>query len=202
VHEIFSTLFQSLHLSPCVVLNIYGAQIQLLCLDHLTNDLQDSMADKENLIPGKQSVFLDHSNTSRMLMALDAPAHTHLPSLLAKISLFMTWGTPPSKIHRSKGKVYIIVCRAASHQVTRTKKPLTCRIVMLELGIFVTPVTEIPQTPVPPYRQTPAPVTVSQNYMYRLVLDHWDAEIKWCEEARKAHLLEVQLAAHGICKFV
>jgi hypothetical protein len=42
---------------------------------------------------------------------------------------------------------------------------------MPEFGIFATPVTEIPQTPVPPYHKTPASVTVSQNYMYRLVSD-------------------------------
>lgn len=70
---------------------------------------------------------------------------------------------------------------------------------VLELGIFATPMVEIPQTP---YHQTPTPLTVSQNYMYRLVADHWDAEIRRCEKARKAHLLEVQLAAHGICKLV
>jgi hypothetical protein len=104
VCEIFSTLFQSLRLSPCVVLYIYGAQIQLLCLDHLTNDLQDSMADKENLIPGKQSVFSGHSNTSWMLMASDGLAHTHLPLILASISQQMTRGLLPSRIHLLKGK--------------------------------------------------------------------------------------------------
>lgn len=67
---------------------------------------------------------------------------------------------------------------------------------------MATPPLEIPETPVPPYRQTPAPLTVSQNYIYRLVGDRWDAEIKRCEEARKAHLLEVLLAAHGIRKLV
>jgi hypothetical protein len=102
VHEIFSTLFQSLHLSPRAVLYIYGAQIQLLCLDHLTNDLQDSMADKENLIPGKRSVFSGHSNTSWTLMALDGLAHTRLP--LASTSQQMMWGLLPSKIHLLKGK--------------------------------------------------------------------------------------------------
>jgi hypothetical protein len=50
------------------------------------------------------------------------------------------------------------------------------------------------------YRQTPAPVTVSQVYLLRLVADRWDAEVKRCEEARKAQVLEVQLAAHGIVK--
>ncbi|KAG0699297.1 hypothetical protein DFH29DRAFT_1002078 [Suillus ampliporus] len=69
-----------------------------------------------------------------------------------------------------------------------------------------------PQTPVPspiplkppvqPYRQTPAPLIVSQNYMRRLVTEHWDAELRRCEEARKAQMLEVQLAAHGITKLV
>ncbi|KAG2737916.1 hypothetical protein P692DRAFT_20760416 [Suillus brevipes Sb2] len=60
-----------------------------------------------------------------------------------------------------------------------------------------------PQTPVPsPYRQTPAPLTVSQNYMRRLAAERWDAEARRCEEARKAQLLELQLAAHGITKLV
>ncbi|KAG2133731.1 hypothetical protein DEU56DRAFT_913848 [Suillus clintonianus] len=88
------------------------------------------------------------------------------------------------------------------------KKPLIRRIALSEYGFNVNqnsplPVDpEVPQTPVPPYRQTPPPVTVSQNYLHRLVADRWDAEVKRCEEARKAQLLEVQLAAHSIRKLV
>jgi hypothetical protein len=70
-------------------------------------------------------------------------------------------------------------------------------------------VTEVPEIPVPPYRQTPAPVMVSQMHIRRLVSDRWEAEIKRyeaeikrCEEARKVHLLEVQLAAHGITRIL
>ncbi|KAG0699691.1 hypothetical protein DFH29DRAFT_1081170 [Suillus ampliporus] len=59
-----------------------------------------------------------------------------------------------------------------------------------------------PKTPAPPYRQTPAPIMVSQNYIRGLVKQRWDAEVRCCEEARKAQLLEVQLAAHGITKLV
>ncbi|KIK32174.1 hypothetical protein CY34DRAFT_19230 [Suillus luteus UH-Slu-Lm8-n1] len=56
-----------------------------------------------------------------------------------------------------------------------------------------------PQTPDPiPFHQTPARLIVSHNYMRRLVADRWDAEARHCEEARKAQLLEVQLATHGI----
>ena len=87
--------------------------------------------------------------------------------------------------------------------MTRNKKPLTRRFPIPEYGILATPVAEIYQTPtVPPYRQTPAPLTVSQNYIHRLIADYWDAEIKWCEEVRKAHLLKLQLAVHGIRKLV
>ncbi|KAG1727356.1 uncharacterized protein EDB91DRAFT_1086434 [Suillus paluster] len=42
---------------------------------------------------------------------------------------------------------------------------------------------------------------IKNSPIKRLVTDRWDAEIKWCEEARKAHLLEVQLAAHGLTGF-
>ncbi|KAG1798210.1 uncharacterized protein HD556DRAFT_1440546 [Suillus plorans] len=62
--------------------------------------------------------------------------------------------------------------------------------------------SEVPETPTPPYRQTPAPVTVSQSYLRKLVLERWEAEFKCCEEARKAQLLEVHLAALGITKLV
>ncbi|KAG1718288.1 hypothetical protein EDB19DRAFT_1838297 [Suillus lakei] len=44
--------------------------------------------------------------------------------------------------------------------------------------------------PLPPYRQTPGPVKASQTYLRTLVLERWDAEIRRCEEACKAQLLE------------
>ncbi|KAG2154606.1 hypothetical protein DEU56DRAFT_751291 [Suillus clintonianus] len=60
-----------------------------------------------------------------------------------------------------------------------------------------------PKTPAPPYRrQNPAPVVVSQNYMHRIVEQWWDAEVRYCKAARKAQLLEVELAAHDIIKLV
>ncbi|KAG2156983.1 hypothetical protein DEU56DRAFT_750205 [Suillus clintonianus] len=64
------------------------------------------------------------------------------------------------------------------------KKPLIRRIALSKYGYNVNqssplPVDpEDPQTPVPPYRQTPPPVKVSQNYLHRLIADHWDAEVK------------------------
>ncbi|KAG2032748.1 hypothetical protein BDR03DRAFT_985447 [Suillus americanus] len=65
------------------------------------------------------------------------------------------------------------------------------RIPIPELGIFATPVAEVYQTPtVPPYCQTPAPLTISQNYVHRLVADHWDAEIKQCEQVFLACIRE------------
>lgn len=44
--------------------------------------------------------------------------------------------------------------------------------------------------PLPPYRQTPGPIKTSQTYLRTLVLERWDAEIRRCEEACKAQLLE------------
>jgi hypothetical protein len=65
------------------------------------------------------------------------------------------------------------------------------------------PIVQISQmTPIQPHRQTPAHLVVSQNYMRKLVAERWDAEVRRCEEGRKAQLLEVQLAAHGITKLV
>ncbi|KAG2120209.1 hypothetical protein BD769DRAFT_1671856 [Suillus cothurnatus] len=76
-----------------------------------------------------------------------------------------------------------------------------------------------PMFPLPPFRQTPGPISVSQVYLRRLILehweaelktceknharlvtDHWDAEVKRCEEAKQVQLLELLLAAHGICR--
>ncbi|KAG2158761.1 uncharacterized protein EDB93DRAFT_1245996 [Suillus bovinus] len=44
--------------------------------------------------------------------------------------------------------------------------------------------------PLPPFRQTPGPIQASQTYLQTLILEHWDAEIRRCEEACKAQLLE------------
>jgi hypothetical protein len=108
--------------------------------------------------------------------------------------------------------------------VKRPKRELIRRIPLEEIekrlqsssnpahcGVFTA--VDIPQTPIPPYispktpappyrRQTPAPVVVSQNYMRSLVEQRWDAEVRYCEAARKAQLLEVELAAHEIIKLV
>ncbi|KAG1775223.1 hypothetical protein EV702DRAFT_1047085 [Suillus placidus] len=78
-----------------------------------------------------------------------------------------------------------------------------------------------PMLLLPPFCQTPGPITVSQTYVRklilerweaevkacpaisilqasvrRLVVERWDAELKRCEEAKRAQLLEVLLAAH------
>ncbi|KAG1745383.1 uncharacterized protein EDB91DRAFT_1080311 [Suillus paluster] len=36
--------------------------------------------------------------------------------------------------------------------------------------------------------KTPGPITTSQTYLRTLVLEHWDAEIRHCDEACKAQL--------------
>ncbi|KAG2743057.1 hypothetical protein P692DRAFT_20878964 [Suillus brevipes Sb2] len=87
------------------------------------------------------------------------------------------------------------------HLIRRLPLPLS-KLGYNSSPLPVEPEPEVLQTPVPPYRQTPAPVIVSQNYLHRLIVDRWDAEVKRCEEGRKAQLLEVQLAAHGIRKLV
>jgi hypothetical protein len=43
----------------------------------------------------------------------------------------------------------------------------------------------------PPFRQTPGPITASQNYIQKLILERWEAEVKACEQAKKLQLLEV-----------
>jgi hypothetical protein len=43
----------------------------------------------------------------------------------------------------------------------------------------------------PLFRQTPGPVTASQNYIQNLILERWEAEVKACEQAKKLQLLEV-----------
>ncbi|KAG1871201.1 hypothetical protein DFJ58DRAFT_722632 [Suillus subalutaceus] len=43
----------------------------------------------------------------------------------------------------------------------------------------------------PPFRQTPGPVTASQNYIRNLILERWEAEVKACEQAKKLQLLEI-----------
>lgn len=73
----------------------------------------------------------------------------------------------------------------------------------LTFSDLVTDIQVSPKTPAPPYRrQTPAPIVVSQNYMRSLVEQRWDAEVRYAEAARKAQLLEVELAAHEIIKLV
>jgi hypothetical protein len=43
----------------------------------------------------------------------------------------------------------------------------------------------------PPFRQTPGPITASQNYIQKLILECWEAEVKACKQAKKLQLLEV-----------
>ncbi|KAG2116893.1 hypothetical protein BD769DRAFT_1672750 [Suillus cothurnatus] len=43
----------------------------------------------------------------------------------------------------------------------------------------------------PPFCQTPSPITASQNYIQKLILERWEAEVKACEQAKKLQLLEV-----------
>ncbi|KAG1829730.1 hypothetical protein F4604DRAFT_1947398 [Suillus subluteus] len=43
----------------------------------------------------------------------------------------------------------------------------------------------------PPFRQTPGPVMVPQSYVQRLILERWEAEVKGCEHAKNAQLLEI-----------
>ncbi|KAG1881924.1 hypothetical protein C8R48DRAFT_766903 [Suillus tomentosus] len=43
----------------------------------------------------------------------------------------------------------------------------------------------------PPFRQTPGPITASQNYIRNLILERWEAEVKACKQAKKLQLLEV-----------
>ncbi|KAG1815869.1 hypothetical protein EV424DRAFT_1540896 [Suillus variegatus] len=39
-----------------------------------------------------------------------------------------------------------------------------------------------PMIPLPPFHQTPGPVTVSQTYLRRLIVERWEAEVKACEK--------------------
>ncbi|KAG1831931.1 hypothetical protein DFJ58DRAFT_848129 [Suillus subalutaceus] len=43
----------------------------------------------------------------------------------------------------------------------------------------------------PPFRQTPGPVLVSQTYLRRLIVEHWEAEVKACEKSKQLRLLEL-----------
>lgn len=42
--------------------------------------------------------------------------------------------------------------------------------------------------PVQPFHQTPGPVTTSQTYLQTLILEHWDVEIRCCDDACKVQL--------------
>ncbi|KAG2073055.1 hypothetical protein BDR04DRAFT_1116581 [Suillus decipiens] len=43
----------------------------------------------------------------------------------------------------------------------------------------------------PPFHQTPSIVAVPQSYLQRLILEHWEAEVKGCEHAKNVQLLEI-----------
>jgi hypothetical protein len=45
--------------------------------------------------------------------------------------------------------------------------------------------------PVPPYCQTPGPISVAQTYLQKLILERWAAEVQACENAKKLQLLEI-----------
>ncbi|KIK43912.1 hypothetical protein CY34DRAFT_106246 [Suillus luteus UH-Slu-Lm8-n1] len=53
------------------------------------------------------------------------------------------------------------------------------------------PNDEEPMFLLPPFRQTPGPISVSQSYIRRLILEHWNAEIRYCEKAKKLGQLEI-----------
>ncbi|KAG2138252.1 hypothetical protein BD769DRAFT_1384772 [Suillus cothurnatus] len=48
-----------------------------------------------------------------------------------------------------------------------------------------------PMFPVPPYCQTPGPISVAQTYLQKLILERWAAEVQACENAKKLQLLEI-----------
>ncbi|KAG1794624.1 uncharacterized protein HD556DRAFT_1307983 [Suillus plorans] len=48
-----------------------------------------------------------------------------------------------------------------------------------------------PMFPRPPFRQTPGPISVSQIYLHKLILERWEAEVKACENAKKLQLIEL-----------
>ncbi|KAG2106483.1 hypothetical protein BD769DRAFT_1393171 [Suillus cothurnatus] len=45
--------------------------------------------------------------------------------------------------------------------------------------------------PLPPFHQTPGPVSVAQSYLQNLILERWEAEIHACEKEKKLQLLEI-----------
>lgn len=45
--------------------------------------------------------------------------------------------------------------------------------------------------PLPPFCQTPGPVSVAQSYLRNLILERWEAEIHACEKEKKLQLLEI-----------
>lgn len=48
-----------------------------------------------------------------------------------------------------------------------------------------------PMFPLPPFRQTPGPISASQSYVQRLILARWEAEVKRCEHGKKLQLMEI-----------
>ncbi|KAG2111379.1 hypothetical protein BD769DRAFT_1674372 [Suillus cothurnatus] len=48
-----------------------------------------------------------------------------------------------------------------------------------------------PMLPVPPYCQTPGPISVAQTYLRKLMLECWAAEVQACKNAKKLQLLEI-----------
>ncbi|KAG1872174.1 hypothetical protein F4604DRAFT_1925770 [Suillus subluteus] len=48
-----------------------------------------------------------------------------------------------------------------------------------------------PMIPLPPFRQTPGPISVAQTYLRKLILERWEAEIQACKKEKKLQLLEI-----------
>ncbi|KAG1868598.1 hypothetical protein F4604DRAFT_1682235 [Suillus subluteus] len=45
--------------------------------------------------------------------------------------------------------------------------------------------------PLPLFHQTPGPISVSQSYLRRLIVERWEAEVNACEQAKKQQLSEI-----------
>lgn len=59
--------------------------------------------------------------------------------------------------------------------------------------------------PLPPFRQTPGPISVSQSYLRRLIIERWDTEIRYIIQASLQRLVAERwdvLAAHGVTRLV
>lgn len=80
-------------------------------------------------------------------------------------------------------------------EIKRSVIPLPLPIIAMYLPVACRPKLEEPDTgpmfPRPPFRQTPGPISVSQIYLHKLILERWEAEVKACENAKKLQLIEL-----------